>query len=203
MRPHDQPYALKDAALKAARLEMLGNSTTAKLTQFVEAIRAENDLGADVPYFDPCDGGTSATTLLLLEAPGKQAVLSGFVSRNNPDPTARNLCELMRDAGLRRETTVIWNIVPWYIGTSDKRKIAPPKSEDLRKSRPYLFRLLDLLTGLENAVLVGRKAQVVADDLKSRGRLKVLETFHPSARVFNMWPDKKRHFINTMEAVRS
>ena len=32
---------------------------------------------------------------------------------------------------------------------------------------------------------------------------KIISSSLISARVFNMWPDKKRHFMNTMEAVRS
>ncbi|MGH7717468.1 MAG: hypothetical protein ACREON_01305 [Gemmatimonadaceae bacterium] len=62
---------------------------------------------ARVPDFDPWDGGTDAEVLYLLEAPGGKAVESGFISRNNPDETARNFFELNRAAGIPRQRTVI------------------------------------------------------------------------------------------------
>jgi len=45
---------------------------------------------------------------------------SGFISRDNPDPSARNFRALLAGAGIPREKTVLWNIVPWYIGSGVK-----------------------------------------------------------------------------------
>jgi hypothetical protein len=56
----------------------------------------------------------------LLEAPGGRAVGSGFVSRNNPDETAKNFFLLNQEAGLPRSRTVTWNVVPWYVGSGEK-----------------------------------------------------------------------------------
>ena len=54
------------------------------LAGFVEAIRKETGRGPNIPQFDPLDGGILASKLILLEAPGPQAVKTGFISRNNP-----------------------------------------------------------------------------------------------------------------------
>jgi hypothetical protein len=40
--------------------------------------------------------------LFVLEAPGPQAVRSGFMSRNNPDETAKNWFDPSRDTGINR-----------------------------------------------------------------------------------------------------
>ena len=74
-----------------------------------------------IPQFDPLDGGIDAECLFLLEAPGPKAVNSGFVSRNNPDETAKNFFELNVGAGLERSKTITWNVVPWYVGSGTSR----------------------------------------------------------------------------------
>ena len=42
---------------------------------------------------------TDAAILYLLEAPGRRAIESGFVSRDNPDETAKNFFLLNIEAG--------------------------------------------------------------------------------------------------------
>lgn len=61
------------------------------LTKYLAKIKAEHP-EKELPCFDPYDGGIHAKALFLLEAPGPKAVSSTFISRNNPDPTARNIC---------------------------------------------------------------------------------------------------------------
>ena len=156
----DRPKLLGDAAAVAARLKEIHAPHIAHLTAFVEALRVEAGPGAQVPYFDPWDGGVGATTLFLLEAPGSRAVRSGFVSRNNPDETAKNFYELCIEAGIDRKKTIIWNAVPWYIG--DGKKIRAATSKDLVDGLEPLARLLVLLPKLRVVVLVGRKAQKAA-----------------------------------------
>src|SRR5258707_58093 len=111
----DAPKCLRDRAQCDARVALLRSPMMGALTAFVESVRAEAG-EAGVPHFDPLDGGVGAECLFLLEAPGPQAVLSGFVSRNNPDPTAKNWFELNVAVGIDRRRTMTWNIVPWYIG---------------------------------------------------------------------------------------
>ncbi len=132
----------------------------------------------------------NARALLLLEAPGPQAVGSAFISRNNPDPTARNMNELLRDAGIPRHDTVLWNIVPWYVGDGAGR-IRAVSREDIREALPHFGSLLELLPKLEVIVLIGKKAQSAAQELRRQTRLPFVSTPHPSARVFNVWPAKR------------
>src|SRR5262245_27552976 len=106
----DGPKSLASCEERNARLAMLEAPHVVALTQFVNDVRAQ--MGGDyrIPYFDPLDGGTYAECLFLLEAPGPKAVTSGFVSRNNPDETAKNFFLLNRELAIERTRTVAWNI---------------------------------------------------------------------------------------------
>ena len=102
----------------------------ASLSVFVESIRADGHAG--VPYFDPLDGGIDAECLFILEGPGPKAVATRFVSRNNPDETAKNWHNLNEEARIDRRRTAIWNIVPWYLG--DGLKIRAAVAADVRQA---------------------------------------------------------------------
>src|ERR1041384_539481 len=117
----DVPKTLRPLEEREARNGALNLEHVAPLTALVRTIRADRAHPEDVPFFDPCDGGTRARVLFLLEAPGPRAKGSGFVSKNNPDETAKNLFELQREAGIPRDLAVLWNVVPWYVG--DGRRI--------------------------------------------------------------------------------
>ncbi len=156
------------------------------LSVLVAQIRADRAVEDQVPDFDPADGGIEARVLLLLEAPGRKALQTGFVSRDNPDPTARNLRELL--APLPRHETVLWNIVPWYVGTD--QLIAAVSRADLACSRPYLERLFRLLPALAAIVLLGKAAQSARYDLGRIWGGPVVDLCHPSGRVRNRWPER-------------
>jgi hypothetical protein len=110
-------------------LSLLREWHIAALTGLVNKAREESGKEKAKPFFDPLDGGVVARCLFLLEAPGPRAVASGFVSRNNPDESARNFFGLNREAGISRELTITWNIVPWHIGSG--KKIRPAGRSDL------------------------------------------------------------------------
>jgi hypothetical protein len=43
---------------------------------------------------------------------------SGFISADNNDGSAENMWNILREAGVdRSREIVVWNVVPWYIGT--------------------------------------------------------------------------------------
>jgi hypothetical protein len=69
-----------------ARLQMLDQEHVAPLTKLIRGLCAR---GLRVPNVDPLDGGINARALFLLESPGPKAVRSGFISHDNPDPSAR------------------------------------------------------------------------------------------------------------------
>jgi uracil-DNA glycosylase len=195
----DAPYTLADPAVRAERLRLLEAPRVVALTEFVNRIRRERGLHEEIPFFDPLDGGTAARCLCLMEAPGRKAVQSGFISRNNPDPSARNSFGLYRDAGLQRADTVLWNIVPWYIGSDGG--VRPAREEDIAAGLAYLGLALDLLPSLEIVVLLGRKAQRASTMLsRLRPRLKVLACPHPSPLFINHEPGNRAVILRVLQS---
>ena len=194
-------YALADPEERSRRLRMLKNAHIGPLARLVESIRSEQGLSQEIPYFDSQDGGIAARALFLLEAPGPKAVESGFISRNNPDPTARNFLLLLNEARILWEETVLWNIIPWYIGTG--KRIRPARRSDIQKGQTYLHRLLALLPNLDAIVLVGRKAQATATFLSTVTSARVFQPLHPSAQVITCWPEKRVQLMEELRSVRS
>jgi uracil-DNA glycosylase len=195
----DGSYALSSMDERASRQADLHLPHVAPLTAFVEAIRTERGLGSEIPFFDPRDGGTRAHALFLLEAPGPKAVCSGFISRDNPDPSARNFRALLASAAIPRERTVLWNIVPWYIGTGVKIRVA--ESIDIEAGVAYLSRLVGLLIGLRAVVLVGRKAQRARDAVSHLTPARIFKTLHPSNQVVTCWPERRKELERDLRDV--
>jgi uracil-DNA glycosylase len=198
---HDGPKLLADAQAVADRRAQLYELHVAPLANFVAKLRKACPADAGVPDFDPWDGGTRARCLFLFEAPGARAVGSGFISRDNPDPTAKNFWFLNREAGLPRELTVTWNVVPWYLGAEGRIRAA--RSEDVLQARPYLEELLLQLPQLQAIVLLGRAAQTTAPDLAAlRPSSRVFCCPHPSARSLNARPHLRQEILDCLLAAR-
>lgn len=157
---------------------MLGLPHAAPLAAYAAGLRAAGPgLPApdrQAPDFDPLDGGTAARVLFVLEKPGPGIVPGGFVSRDNDTPTAQAIHAFMHQAGLPRAETVLWNLVPWWNGTT-----AITAAERVAGAQA-LRELLPLLPGLDTAVLVGRTAGAARPLL---GGLRVLSSAHPSPQV--------------------
>lgn len=196
----DQPYSLQNDQEREYRHSLILAPHIAPLTAFVDQLRDHTGMGRAIPYFDPLDGGVNARCLLLLEAPGRQAVKSGFVSRNNPDPTAKNWLLLLEEAGLRREDTVIWNVVPWYVG--EEGRIRAVRRSDVDKALQYLRELLGLLLNLRVVVLVGRKAQLAKKDIARFPNLQFRETLHPSNLVLHRSPMNRRQILESLLEIK-
>lgn len=178
----------------------MGDPHIAPLTAFVDGLRAEMGSDYQIPYFDPWDGGTSAEVLFLLEAPGAKAVASGFISRNNPDETAKNLFQLSRESGISRKRTIIWNVVPWYIGSGSR--IRPADSDDVEVGIRSLKPLLGFLPSLRAIVLVGRKAQRGSVQIANlRPNLRIFECPHPSPLFVNNSPTNRDKIRVVLRAV--
>jgi hypothetical protein len=86
-------------------------------TKFAADLRLRHSI--EVPDFDPLDGGICARILILKEKPGPTTsasisgrVGSGFISRDNDDPTAEATFRFMSAAGIPRQETLMWNVVP-------------------------------------------------------------------------------------------
>lgn len=169
---------LRDPNVLAQRRAMLDLPHVTLLTAYAAGLRAA---GPDartpswqVPDFDPLDGGTAARVLFVLEKPGPGIVPGGFVSRDNGTPTAQAIHAFMHQAGLPRAETVLWNLVPWWNGTT--AITAGERAAGIEALRT----LLPLLPQLDTAVLVGRTAGAAAPLL---GGVRMLRSAHPSPQV--------------------
>ncbi len=156
----------------------------ASLAAYVKRLRLAEP-NAEFPDFDPFDGGIGAQILFLFEKPGPMTSNdggSGFISRDNDDPSAEATFRFMKLAGIPREKTITWNIVPGWNGT---RRIT---AEELRAGVRHLSELLELLPLLRVAMLVGGKAGRARELVRGLG-LEVFQSPHPSPIVRASRPD--------------
>jgi hypothetical protein len=184
----DRPRSLREANVRQQRKAMLGLPHVAKLTAYTAELRRDETL--TVPDFDPLDGGVDARVLFLFEKPGPMTVESGerggsgFISRNNDDPTAEATFRFMKQAGIPRKLTVIWNVVPWWNGT---RKIT---ARELRQGVARVGELVKLLPALLAVVTVVRKATRAKACLVATTKLTPVDSYHPSPIVKATSPEK-------------
>lgn len=176
----DRPRSLRDAGLCRQRQEMLDQPHIAPLTAYAAKLRQGGT--GNVPNFDPLDGGIDARSLFLFEKPGPMTVESGkrrgsgFISRNNDDATAEATFHFMRQAGIPRKLTVIWNLIPCWNGT---RKVI---ARELHQGVECVVELLKLLPELSAVVTVGRSAGRAKRYLATTD-LALFDSYHPSPIV--------------------
>ncbi len=178
MTSSPETRTMKHPDVREKRCAMLALPHVAPLAVYASSLRVHGD----VPDFDPLDGGINAEILFLFEKPGPMASGSGFISRDNDDPTAAATMDFMARAGLARERTVTWNVIPWWNGTT---KVTPA---ELRQGTACVRDLLTLLPASRAVVLVGRKA-MGAHHLLPEG-VKVFTSNHPSPKVRAIYPGK-------------
>ena len=186
MRP--KPMTTKAPAerlLKVIRREALGMP----LSKLVKQWRRDIPRAHWIPDFDPLDGGVKAKILFLMEKPGpgknKQGVR--LVSRDNDDPTAKNIKLLMKKANIKRKETILWNAIAAWNG---KTKIS---ANEMNQAGRRITELLQTLKKLRAIVLVGIKAQEVFAKLQPNlymKNIKVFNSYHPSLQVRNKYPEK-------------
>lgn len=178
-RDDDYPRSLRDESVRMRRKAMLAEPHVAPLTAYAARLRSRG-MG-EVPEFDPLDGGINARALFLFEKPGPKTSEarggSGFVSRNNDDRTAEATFRFMQQAGIPRELTVIWNVVPWWNSTASLCE------DELTSGGACVQELIALLPKLRVAVLVGKHAATRAQPYFENGHLPLLKSAAPSPRV--------------------
>jgi hypothetical protein len=182
----DTPRSMRDAGVRRRRQAMLDRPHIAPLTAFAAILRGRGSV--QVPEFDPLDGGVDACILFLFEKPGPMTAEggkggSGFISRNNNDATAEATFNFMQQAGIPRESIVIWNVIPWWNGTV---KVA---RGELIEGAACIVDLIGLLPKLRAGVMVGRKATTAQQYLKNTD-LALFTSDHPSPRVRARLPDR-------------
>jgi hypothetical protein len=179
-----EPNTLRNEQARVSRLALIREPHMQALTGFVELLRQQKGEGYEIPHFDPLDAGVHARALFLLEAPGPQAKGSGFVSRDNPDETARNIWTMSREVGLARTDSLVWNVCPWYVGTANK--IRAVRSAEVREASEPLRWLVGQLDKLQCVALVGRKAQLARRTIEAlRPDVQIVLMPHPSPMFVN------------------
>jgi hypothetical protein len=184
----DQPRSMRDPALRERRRAMLSRPHMIRLKTFAESLRRP---GLEVPDFDPADGGVKAQALFLFEKPGPMTVTggsgkrtgSGFISRDNDDPTAEAVFNFMHEAAIPRKLTILWNVIPGWNGT---RAVT---ASELRDGVSSLNELICLLPELKAVMLVGQKAARAKSYCEING-LALFTCDHPSPLVRARWPER-------------
>jgi uracil-DNA glycosylase len=171
--------------------------------ELVELIRTDRRLTKEVPGFDPKNGNEKAKYLFLLEAPGPKAVESGRISFENPDPSAKQFGEQLAAADISRIEIAIWNIVPWYIGSSDGSAIRAANGEDVRDGMKYLPLLLDAMPNLKCIILVGGAARRAHIFLSRLTTARIVSCHHPSMRVVNSNPKAPEENIELLRFLKA
>ena len=172
------PRSLRDPEARQARRRLLAEPHIRPLTAYVEQLRGRSP--DEFPDFDPLDGGVEARLLFLMEKPGPMTSAlrtgragSGFISRDNDDPTAEAIFNFMGNAGIPRRETVLWNLIPGWNGT---RKVT---AREVREGALEALRLVQLLPRLKAVVLVGARAEEARPFLTSGG-FSLFSSVHPS-----------------------
>ena len=172
------------------------------LPSFVDRIRSENQLGREIPDFDPGNGNEIAKYLFVLEAPGPKAVETGYISFENPDQTARNFREQLEVAQISRDEIVIWNIVPWYVGNEARTQIRRVQRDETALGTQYLLQLVKLLPNLRCIVLVGGAARRAHVPLSAATTARILSCHHPSPRAMNLQPSARAENVEVFRFMR-
>lgn len=192
---------MRDANVRQQRKAMLDLPHIAPLTAYAAGLRRD---ALEVPDFDPLDGGVDARVLFLLEKPGPMTselgkrTGSGFISRDNDDATAEATFTFMKRAGIPRELTVIWNVVPSWNGT---RKVT---AQEIAQGAACVTKLVGLLPALAAVVLVGGRAARAKPFLEGTN-LALFTSCHPSplvrARYRAMWETIPLQWAKAMAVV--
>ncbi len=179
------PRQHRDPAFLAAKYTRSTEPHVAPINRLAARIAAATD--SVVPGADPDGGGIDARVLLLLETPSRAGgYTTGLISIDNDDTAAANLWRGLAAVGLDRRLVLVWNAVPWYVGSADK--IRSPTPGEIAAGQGWLRELLDLLPDLRAVACFGRAAAravlPLRPELVARG-LTLLESPHPSQRVYN------------------
>lgn len=198
-------FAPQNVADKLARRY---NDPRGVLNLWVDETREET--GESIPYFDPDAGVESVKVLMLLQDPSNAADgESGFISRYNNDPTAHNVYKTCEKTGLRYETYLPWNVVPWWVMNPAMAGQGRTLANQAARARPYLIEFLDLLPEPPVVIILsGNEAQKAWRSATKAGvpaMLRDAKVFddcpHPSGQAYNN-VDQKTGIKNSVRLER-
>jgi uracil-DNA glycosylase len=178
------------------------------LNMWVDETREKT--GESIPYFDPDAGVEGVKVLMLLQDPSNAADgESGFISRYNNDPTAHNVYKTCELTGLRYETYLPWNVVPWWVTNPAVAGPGRTLANQAVRARPYLLEFLDLLPAPpEVVILSGNESQRAWRNAMKKGvpaKLRDVRIFddcpHPSGQAYNN-VDRKTGIKNSIRLER-
>lgn len=167
----DRPRSLADPVEVARRRLLLTAAHMQPLSSYAASLRRGN---LQVPDFDPEDAGVQAKALFLFEKPGPLAASSGFISRNNDDPTAENTFHFMKDEQIPRKKVAIWNVIPWWDGSITL------SAKQQRDGVAAASDLIALFPQLRTVMFVGNNAALAMPHF---GRFACYRSAHPSNKV--------------------
>lgn len=180
-----EPRQHRDRGFLAAKQARAAEPHVAPVNALAREIA--DSTGALVPLADPDGAGAEARLLLLLETPSRAGgYRTGLISVDNDDTAAANLWRALAATGIDRRRVLLWNAVPWYVGSADK--IRSPNPAEVRAGRAWLVRLVERLPELTVLASLGRAAATAVEPLRGEleaRELVLLEAPHPSQRVYN------------------
>jgi uracil-DNA glycosylase len=175
----ETPWNRNDEASWTFRESRVGLARIASLTTLIEALRKETN--RHVPWIDPFCGGIEAKILLVLLRPGPRgAMASNFLSLANSDATAKNMVQVVTEAGIRYRELTFWNAIPWSGPREEKITSAM-----LERGAGMLARLIPLLPTLKAVILIGREAQRLEPSMPNEPSIQVFRCAHPGPFVWN------------------
>jgi hypothetical protein len=173
---------MKTSSFRDARQDRRYEPHVGDMNHYVDTLNANHD--NTVPYVDPDCGGSRAQVLFLLQDPGPKATRSrggsGFLSVQNDDPTAAEMCQSLAAVGLPWGECLVWNAVPWWV--NGNLRVA-----DIRQGLPYLDTVRSLTPDLAGVGLMGGNAEKAWGEFAQRypdhvHGLTVVPAPHPSVR---------------------
>ncbi|PHV68467.1 uracil-DNA glycosylase family protein [Williamsia muralis] len=192
-----------------ARLARRFNGEVGRLNKWVEEVRAETN--ESIPYLDSDAASKGVRILMLFQDPsGAAEGDSGFISKHNNDPTARNYYEATEAAGVPYDITLNWNVVPWW---STNNPLFPGRTvnKEAPRAAPYLVDFIRLLSEPPRVlVLSGDKAQKAWDriawkiDAEVIRDTVILRCPHPSPLSYNAanGGDGRKNYLHIIETFR-
>lgn len=197
---------MTDPIFLASQIAGIRDPRVATVNAFCDELMIEIP-GSRVPYVAPHSNARNARVVSLLSNPGPRASGlngSGFISRENDDPSAERMGRVWEMAGLSDEDAFLWNAYPWHVHETYPNGL-PDELVDIGLSA--LRRLLELHPEVTAIVAHGgdarRSARRFLDSpdhrafARARG-LEVWETRHTSNRAFIMSPEQRTDAEQTM-----